>query len=33
MYAAIRAGEPAQVGVEDRDGHICTAKGSVPEKR
>jgi len=32
MYAAIRAGEPAQVGVEDRDGHICTAKGSVPEK-
>jgi len=32
FYAMIRAGEPIQVGVRDRDGHVVTAAGAVPEK-
>ena len=31
FYAMVRAGEPVQVGVEDRDGHTATAQGPVPE--
>ena len=31
MYAMIRAGEPAQVGAEDKDGRVATVSGPVPE--
>lgn len=31
FYSMIRAGEPVRVGVEDRDGHVATAEGPVPE--
>ncbi len=31
FYAMIRAGEPAQVGVEDECGHLSTTEGPVPE--
>ena len=31
FYAMIRPGEPAQVGVEDPQGRVVTAKGPVPE--
>ena len=31
FYAMIRAGEPIQVGVEDREGRVATAAGRVPE--
>ncbi|MBP3520660.1 MAG: U32 family peptidase [Oscillospiraceae bacterium] len=32
FYAMVRPGEPAQVGVEDKDGRVVTASGPVPEK-
>ena len=32
MFAMIRAGEPAQVGVQDKDGRVATVTGPVPEK-
>ena len=31
FYAMVRAGQPVQVGVEDRDGHVAAAQGLVPE--
>lgn len=31
FYALVRRGEPVQVGVQDRDGNVCTAVGSLPE--
>ncbi len=31
FYAMVRAGEPIQVGVEDREGRVATAAGRVPE--
>ncbi|MDE7172018.1 MAG: U32 family peptidase, partial [Oscillospiraceae bacterium] len=31
FYALVRPGEPIQVGVEDDQGHVVTAAGSVPE--
>ena len=31
FYAMIRAGEPAQVGVEDPQGRVVTAAGDIPE--
>ena len=31
FYAMVRAGQPVQVGVEDRDGHVAAAQGPVPE--
>ena len=31
MYAMIRAGEQAQVGVEDKEGRVTTVSGPVPE--
>ena len=31
FYAMVRAGEPVQVGVEDRDGHRAAAQGPEPE--
>ena len=31
MYAMIRAGEQAQVGVEDKEGRVVTVSGPVPE--
>ena len=31
FYALIRPGEPARVGVEDPQGRVATAEGSVPE--
>jgi len=31
MYAMIRAGEPAQVGVEDKEGRVATLSGPIPE--
>ena len=31
FYAMVRPGEPVQVGVQDADGHVCTAAGPVPE--
>ena len=31
MYAMIRAGEQAQVGVEDKEGRVATVSGPVPE--
>ena len=31
MYAMIRAGQPAQVGVEDKQGRVATVAGPVPE--
>ena len=31
LYALIRAGEPVQVGVEDREGRVVTAAGDTPE--
>ena len=31
FYAMVRAGEPVQVGVEDREGRVVTAAGNVPE--
>ena len=31
FYAMIRPGEPAQVGVEDKEGRVVTASGPVPE--
>ena len=31
FYAMVRAGEPIQVGVEDREGRVATAAGCVPE--
>ena len=32
FYAIIRAGAPAQLAVEDADGHICKTVGPVPEE-
>jgi len=31
MFAMIRAGEPAQVGVQDKEGRVATVSGPVPE--
>ena len=31
LYALIRAGEPVQVGVEDKEGRVVTAAGDTPE--
>ncbi len=31
LYAMIRPGEPARVGVEDQDGRVATVSGPVPE--
>lgn len=31
FYAMVRAGEPVQVGVEDREGRVATAAGRAPE--
>ncbi len=31
FYAMVRAGQPVQVGVEDREGRTATAEGPVPE--
>ena len=32
FYAIIRRGEPAQLAVEDDDGHVCKARGPVPQE-
>ena len=31
FYVMVRAGEPVQVGVEDREGRVVTAAGPIPE--
>lgn len=31
FYAMLRAGEPAQLAVEDDDGHVCRTLGPVPQ--
>ncbi len=31
FYAMVRAGEPVQVGVEDKEGRVVTAAGNIPE--
>jgi len=32
FYAMFRRGEPAQLAVEDEDGHVCKTRGPVPEE-
>ncbi len=32
FYAMVRPGQPAQLAVEDEDGHVCKAVGPVPEQ-